>query len=308
MKALIIIGIIYAISIVVVYSIALHSKLKSKTTIADEWWQHLLFIILSPLIILLIPFILHNAKKKEKERLQRQKVAYEWQRIQDEERKRKEELREQSLNDMPNMCVHRLEAIDSLIRTTAKGLQVLVEHEKFDRLFEHLCIDSLMDYSCLRIAEGAKLKVHKCQPRGKGDNSALYVKLPDGTESFDVFSHISFDNSIAGAWAAYLLFCLPSYLPKFWHANYDKRRYFYTNEDVKSIKTMRKSIDWSNHSFDVTPAVYYDREKFLVSACYWNDWQGLVRETVRIVMTDGKATCESVDQQALYSYDCKILF
>jgi hypothetical protein len=37
MKALIIIGIIYAVSIVVVYSIALHSKLKSKTTIADEW-------------------------------------------------------------------------------------------------------------------------------------------------------------------------------------------------------------------------------------------------------------------------------
>ena len=71
---------------------------------------------------------------------------------------------------------------------------------------------------------------------------------------------------------------------------------------------MRKSMDWSNHTFDVTPAVYYDREKFLVSACYWNDWQGLVRETVRIVMTDGKATCESVDQQALYSYDCKILF
>ena len=308
MKALIIIGIIYAVSIVVVYSIALHSKLKSKTTIADEWWQHLLFIIFSPLIILLIPFILHNAKKKEKERLQRQKEAYEWQRIQDEERKRKDELREQSLNDMPNMGVHRLKADDDMIRLSAIGLQNVVESERFDKIFEYLSADSLMDYSCLRITEGAKLKVHKCQARGKGDNSALYVELPDGTESFDVFSHISFDNSIAGAWAAYLLYCLPSYLPKFWHANYDKRRYFYTNEDVKSIKTMRKSIDWSNHSFDVTPAVYYDREKFLVSACYWNDWQGLVRETVRIVMTNGKATCESIDQQVLYSYDCKILF
>ena len=102
MKASIIIGIIYAISIVVVYSIALHSKLKSKTTIADEWWQHLLYIILSPLIILLIPFILYNAKKrennakkKEKERLQLQKEAYEWLCMQDEEQKRKEELRAQ---------------------------------------------------------------------------------------------------------------------------------------------------------------------------------------------------------------------
>jgi hypothetical protein len=257
---------------------------------------------------LLIPFILHNAKKKETERLQRQKVAYEWQRIQDEERKRKDELREQSLNDMPNMGVRRLEADDDMIILSAIGLQSVVESERFDKIVEYLCADSLTDYRCLRIAEGAKLKVHKCQPLGKGDNSALYVELPDGTESFDVFSHISFDNSIAGAWAAYLLYCLPSYLPKFWHANYDKRRYFYTNEEVKSIQTMRKSMDWSNHSFDVTPAVYYDREKFLVSACYWNDWQGLVRETVRIVMTDGKATCESVDQQVLYSYDCKILF
>lgn len=225
-----------------------------------------------------------------------------------EEQKRKEELRAQSLNDMPNMGMCRLKADDDMIRLSAIGLQNVVESERFDKIFECLCADSLMDYSCLRIAEGAKLKVHKCQPRGKGDNSALYVELPDGTESFDVFSHISFDNSIAGAWAAYLLYCLPSYLPKFWHANYGKRTYFYTNEEVKSIQTMRKSMDWSNHSFDVTLAVYYDHEKFLVTACYWNDWQGLVRETVRIVMTDGKATCESIDQQVLYSYDCKILF
>ena len=308
MKALIIIGIIYAVSIVVVYSIALHSKLNSKTTIADEWWQHLVFIILSPLILLLIPFILHNAKK-EKERLQRQKVAYEWLRIQDEERERKDELREQSLHDMPNiMCVHRLEADDDMIRLSAIGLQNVVESERFDEIFEYLCADSLMDYSCLRIAEGAELKVHKCQARGTGDNSALYVELPDGTESFDVFNHISFDNSIAGAWAAYLLYCLPSYLPKWWHANYGRRTYFYTNKDVKSIKIMRKSMNRSNHSFDVTPAVYYDREKFLVTACYWNDWQGLVRETVKIVMRDGKATCESVDQQVLYPYNCQILF
>jgi hypothetical protein len=225
-----------------------------------------------------------------------------------EERKRKEELREQSLKDIPNMGMRRLTEDDDLISLSAISLQSLVEIERYDKIFEYLCADSLMDYSCLRITEGAKLKVRKCQAQGSGDSSALYVELPDGTESFDVFSHISFDNSIAGAWAAYLLFCLPSYLPKFWHANYDKRTYFYTNEDVKSIKTMRKSMDWSNHSFDVTPAVYYDREKFLVSACYWNDWQGLVRETVRIVMTDGKATCESVDQQVLYPYDCKILF
>ena len=83
-----------------------------------------------------------------------------------------------------------------MISLSAISLQSLVEIERYDKIFEYLSADSLMDHSCLRITEGAKLKVHKCQARGKGDNSALYVELPDGTESFDIFSHISFNNSI----------------------------------------------------------------------------------------------------------------
>jgi hypothetical protein len=254
--------------------------------------------------------ILLDAKKNETERWKALRDANRELFIDKEDKLRKVDLlRQPFLKDLQRMGKCRLEADDDLIKLSAIGLQILVELEQYDGIYNHLCADSLLDFSCLEISECAKLKVQKCQQQGLGDISTMYVELPDGTKSFKIFNHISFYNSIAGAWKAYLLFRLKSYLPTFWHAIYETRRYIYRNDELKSIPViMRDNIDLSEHGYDITPVVYYDKEKFYVSACYWNDWQGLLRETVRIELTDGKASFEEIDQQVLYAYDCQILF
>lgn len=308
MKVLIIIGLIYAISIIVIYAIALYFKCKYKATIAEKWWLHIVFIIFAPFIVLLMPYIAYNNKKDERKQEQRRKEAIERQRIQDEEQKRKEILKKILLENIYNMDRYRLKSLEDLNLTSAIGLRDLIEHERYDRLYEYLCKNDFFKADDVRFLEGALLKVRECDENRYEDNSELYVELQDGTISCEIFNYINFSNSYVSAWKAYLLYCLPFYLPKIGHANYNIRRYIYTNDELRNIDSFDETLDLYIYGFDVTPIVYFDSKRFFVSAYFWNDWQGLVHEIIMIVFTNGIAKFEEIEQQVIYSYDCGIRF
>ena len=40
---------------------------------------------------------------------------------------------------------------------------------------------------------------------------------------------------------------------------------------------------------DLTPYVNMEEDTAVVSCCFWNDWKGLVRETIHIEFAGGKA-------------------
>ena len=44
--------------------------------------------------------------------------------------------------------------------------------------------------------------------------------------------------------------------------------------------------------------------------CYWNDWEGLVKERVKILYEhfNKVAKFETVSSQVLYEYNCRVLF
>ena len=47
----------------------------------------------------------------------------------------------------------------------------------------------------------------------------------------------------------------------------------------------------------------------LVSACYWSDWGGLIRETYQLVINDNHVTkFERVNSNCLLEYNCGIRF
>ena len=141
---------------------------------------------------------------------------------------------------------------------------------------------------------GINLRLIKAENEGIGDRS--YIAMVNGgkvlwKDDDDKFwEHISVDP-VDGIWHAFLLKYFWTYLPLWWHANYDRRDYVYsTNDLVKIIAKGRtgapiEKIDPTQ--YDVSPRITYKgHHRYVVSACYWSEFGGLIRSEVPIELRD----------------------
>ncbi len=121
-------------------------------------------------------------------------------------------------------------------------------------------------------------------------------------------------HSIEGYWQLFLLNSASYVLPKFWHACYDCRDYIFSYEDLKSIEGWsRKPIGLNPAvlfaTYDILPSVELTEYGAIVNYCYWTNWGGLIRETVRFEASCGKVSRQEVARKrTLFYYDCGILF
>jgi hypothetical protein len=61
--------------------------------------------------------------------------------------------------------------------------------------------------------------------------------------------------------------------------------------------------------YDVQLKITQNGNDYYVSYCYWNDWEGLVREVVEITIIDGKVTeTNNLSKKVEFQYDCGIVF
>ena len=58
--------------------------------------------------------------------------------------------------------------------------------------------------------------------------------------------------------------------------------------------------------YDLLPKVEINNDKALVTCCYWNNWEGLVRETVEINFTNNQSF--KVKTEIIYRHECGIRF
>ena len=66
---------------------------------------------------------------------------------------------------------------------------------------------------------------------GHGDESKLYIEMPDGVYDYDIFAHLQMEPSPKNAWKVYLIHTLWHVLPLWWHSNYDRRVFLFDIED-----------------------------------------------------------------------------
>lgn len=128
------------------------------------------------------------------------------------------------------------------------------------------------------------------------------IKSPQNT----VFSHLSVEKSELGVWQVYLLSISSTMLPAFWHGNYFTRFIILSKDDVKQIRPEGKgSIRvWA----DVSPKVWIKEDMAFVSCCYWNDWDGVVRETIAFKYEENHITrIEMMKEKKLYRYHNPVL-
>lgn len=158
------------------------------------------------------------------------------------------------------------------------------------------------------------LKVHFAEMRGSGDESWFYVD--NGSEDAPVnrnsiLSHIKAAPSELNAWCVYLLMTSTAKMPTFWHGGYIARDFIFAKSDLRRIKELQnRELSVILDKTDVLPDVQLTQNEAVVTCCYWNDWEGLVKETAKV--TFGKSNNVEMysieNTEIIYKYNCGVCF
>ena len=116
----------------------------------------------------------------------------------------------------------------------------------------------------------------------------------------DFWNYLQVENSQMGAWQAYLLSQMWHYLPLQWHANYSYRDYLYS-QSSKGYGYFRRNFVASWHT--LAPKITQEGDKYLISACYWSEFEGLVREYYAVTFENGIVQVQEIKQDVLYKYN-----
>jgi hypothetical protein len=193
--------------------------------------------------------------------------------------------------------------------------------------------------NCLQLDDGWHWGLRYAEKTDFGDKSWFYcyhgekdtycedyrkpIHSEDGMDSFwkyynynpiyEIFKHTNVEKSEMGIWQAYLLSKATFLLPTWWHGAYSRRQFILCEEDTKRAGSifvrLAERLIIPNLNVDFKPEVIFDGVNATISCCFWNDWQGLFREIVRLSLIDGKVIfVDENDKEILYKYKSGIVF
>lgn len=166
------------------------------------------------------------------------------------------------------------------------------------------------------LPEGATVEVEG------GEISRLIVRHPDGNLYECVFDVVRFEDSLMGAWQAFLLHQTWRYLlPLIWHGNGYRRYYIYEREDLNRLLTGANEHGWmpgrrfeaitsrNADTVDFAPELIKANERYYVSCCYWTDWGGLIREHAELTLKEDLLDeFVSFYDETIWPYQCGIIY
>ena len=196
--------------------------------------------------------------------------------------------------------------------TLWRKIVALTKAKKYDQIFDNLNEITTDDRHSLKIS------LCKVPQKGEyfiGSDSYLYVEDKNGNEDRSIFNHLNTTETYLGVWQIFILHKLWHILPHFWHGCYYYRTFVFDIQDLqKEVKAVNENLTTFNVSldvsmYDVAPKITRNDNIYYVSYCYWNDWEGLVREVVEITINNGKVEkVYELQKNVLFEYDCGILY
>ena len=114
-----------------------------------------------------------------------------------------------------------------------------------------------------------------------------------------------------GAWNAYLLDRAYTLLPTVWHGGYVVRSYIMTEKDLNNLFDGQGIVLPQKRIDALPPHVRKGAsdDEYIVECCYWNDWEGLVREKVKVLFAGNQIrSIEDAGSEIWFEYDCGIMF
>lgn len=206
---------------------------------------------------------------------------------------------------------------DPALRAAAKTyIDIAVKLQKLAARKKYKKILSVLDE--IRIRDEGTLSVKLGTAYEWNHESMLEIKLPNGKyvtdDNEEFWNYVSVTDSCMGAWQAYLLKHLWSYLPLFGHALYKRRWYIYTQEQLKQINEYAKldygeALDIDYNAYDVIPFVIKCEGFYKVGTCFWSNFIGLARDVVWVFVN--KPIKFKWDEQlcdVLYEYESEICY
>ena len=298
MKTLLILGIVYAISLTVVAIILLDHKRRTQTLPVENGWWYPLIALGAPFIVLVVPVVLIRVLMKRRNREEAQTRRKE---------KANQKFLKRAYARMAKMPCYELGAEHPLNCNVAQGLRQQVTNNDFEHFLECLNENNRQNPD-VHLTVKTKLQVETNVGNSWMASSKLYIQNDDKVRDYQVFKYLEFARSFSGVWKAFLLLRLDTYLPKVWHGNYHLRKYFYTQEDMMQPLGYCGTENLAENGFDITPRVYTNGRRHYVQCCYWNNWKGLVRETMELQFDRyGRVKAGYVGEEILYKYKSPIL-
>lgn len=135
----------------------------------------------------------------------------------------------------------------------------------------------------------------------------------------DIWDYVSVPFTPMGVWQAFLLNETFRFLPHFWHSSYVDRSYIFQIDDIIQIQKRDKSepeltqedlqkLKEYASSDELLPKVKVDGNSAVISICYWNAWQGLIKLEIPVTKRGRTVQFGRPTGETLIEYDCGIIF
>ena len=224
--------------------------------------------------------------------------------------------------DEENIYASKAKEFHSLLETSVTKRFVIKDKEEVFR-----CLSSI------KLCSGYKLGLKIAGNSKTCYYSYFFVYDNQDKEYNDLIKYIISEPSPMGAWQIYLLMKASTVMPFYRrHGRFKQRLFIYKKTDVQLIKVFDRLdisgllakdfllpkvtiVKVEEESVKETtikesePEGANGKYEADVYCCYWNDWVGLVREHVRIIINNSKVErYEVVGNFIIYHYNCGIYF
>ena len=195
-----------------------------------------------------------------------------------------------------------------------KKVQKLVEEKKYDEVIAAL--------DKISVPDGYKLSIHVYDENNHdrfGEESYPIIITPTGetirSSTDDFWKLLSAENSPEGAWQIIILYNLWHYLPLFWHANYEKRTYLYSDAQMRKVVKQQPEFGeqpitkFNPDRYHVVPCIWLKKNYYVVSTYYWTDFGGFKFVMHKLTLKPHvHVNVTPYSRSTLFRYECGICF
>ena len=166
------------------------------------------------------------------------------------------------------------------------------------------------DLDALSLEEGYHICLLKSEEKGEANEPKYYVYAENTVADYDILKYIHVDETAMGAWQLYLLMTSSTVMPTIWQLESIERVFILQEADLYGIEVLNTS-DLSDFSIrDIYPSVTTERDSdgliANVRCTYWNEWEGLIQESIKVEIRNGKVSSyENQGKFVMFKYHWK---
>ena len=169
----------------------------------------------------------------------------------------------------------------------------------------------LNELTDVKVEQDCRLEMRLPEETGSGDRTHILVIDSEGNETEEIAAHLEVAPTEMGVWQLYLLERLHTVLPLWWHGGYNRRKFILRESDIDEIIPLKfHDLSELKRQGKLMPCVTVgsDEHSLVVNCCYWNDWEGLVRQSVEYKLKNGHVISEDDSREVLYQFHCGMWF